>query len=398
MRIRQIDVQVLVWPPFDPPFWMSLLPVTRGSELLVRVHTDDGLTGIGHTDQSHGLYTIDRQGKAALGPAYGVVPNGIAPLLIGEDPLDNERLWTRMFSLTQHKNWTAAGWTRYQILSAIAAVDMALWDIKGKALNLPVYKLLGASRSRVPVYVAGGYYRDGKTNKDLAEECCHYKDIGLKAIKIRVAGVSLEEDVERVRTVRDTFGPGVDLMVDANEAYDEESAVRAAEAYAPFGITWFEEPIHWYEGAEGLRRLAQRISIPIAAGEQAATHWEASHLALHGGLKYMEFDCMRTGGPTEWLKVAGFCNAIGVKMAPHHGPHIHGHLVAAVPNGAYVETFSDPFTYKDPKELEFVRWDKKRELFSVYHEIVDGEWVLPDRPGWGFELDEDVVARRTIAR
>jgi L-alanine-DL-glutamate epimerase-like enolase superfamily enzyme len=396
MRIKQVTVQVLVWSPFDPPFWMSLLPVTRGHEMLVRVMTDDGIVGIGHSDQCSGSYSVDNNGVATLGPASRIVPEGIAPLIVGEDPLDNERLWSKMFALTFRQHWSAGGWTRSQIMSAIAAVDMAIWDAKAKILGQPVYKLLGATRSRVPCYVAGGYYRDGKTNQHLAEECQHYRKIGLKSIKMRVGGAPLEQDIERVRVVREIMGKEAEIMLDVNQAYDVETAIRAAAAYAPFGITWYEEPVHWYEGVEGLCRVAGQITIPIASGEQAAARWDACHEALNSGLKYMEFDCMRTAGPTDWLKVAGFCGAIGVLMAPHHGPHIHAHLVAAVPNGAYVETFPDPFTYDDPAELEYVRWDKKRELFSVYPDIVNGDLVLPDRPGWGIELDEDVVNRRAI--
>jgi L-alanine-DL-glutamate epimerase-like enolase superfamily enzyme len=302
MRIRKIEAQVLVWPPFDPPFWMSLLPVTRGHELLVQVTTEDGIVGIGHSDQCSGLYTIDSQGISRLGPASRIVPEGIAPLVVGQDPMENELLWSSMFGLTSRKHWSAGGWTRSQIMSAIAATDMAIWDAKAKALGQPVYKLLGASRTRVPCYVAGGYYRDGKTLQHLADECRHYKATGLKSIKMRVGGAPLEEDLERVRVVRDVMGPDAEIMLDVNQAYDVKTAVRAAAAYEPIGITWYEEPVHWYEGVEGLRRLSGQINIPIASGEQTATRWEACHEAQASGLKYMEFDCMRTAGPTEWLK------------------------------------------------------------------------------------------------
>ncbi|MEX0762953.1 MAG: mandelate racemase/muconate lactonizing enzyme family protein [Dehalococcoidia bacterium] len=396
MKITKVDVQVLVWPPFDPPFWMSLVPVTTAHELVVRIHTEDGLVGLGHTDQLPGIFTTDRSGNFAPGNAAGIVPGAIAPLLVGQDALEHERLWSDMFRLTYQKNWSGKGWSRRQIMASIAAVDMALWDLKAKALGLPVYRLLGTGSNRVPCYLAGGYYRDGKSLDHLVSECGKYARQGFKALKMRVGGMTLEEDVERVAAVREAVGPDMKLMLDVNEAYDSQEAIRAAELYTPSDIFWFEEPAHWYEGYSGLRRVADTIDIPLAGGEQCETRWDAAEMVEQSGIRFMEFDCMRTGGPSEWLKVAAVCSAKGIPMAPHHGPHIHAHLVAAVPNGTFVEVFPDPFTYPDQDELQYVRWDKKREMFATYPETIDGDMVLPDTPGWGIELDEDTIQKRTI--
>lgn len=175
-------------------------------------------------------------------------------------------------------------------------------------------------------------------------------------------------------------------------------AIAAAKVYRDLDIFWFEEPIAWYEGNSELRKVSEAIDIDVAGGEQAVTHWDAEEMARNGGIAYMEFDAMRTGGPTEWLRVADACKRLGVQMAPHHGAHIHAHLVAAASNGLIVEAFPDPFMYSSQDELEFVRWDRKRELFSTHPEVRDGVMWLGDAPGWGIELDQDVVSRLEVTK
>ncbi len=360
------------------------------------VHTDEGLTGVGHSDQAGSVFSVGSDGEPRLANAARIVPDAVAPLLIGQDPLQVEQLWQKVFGLTYRHHWNAEGWSRSSMLSALAAVDMALWDLRAKAAGQPVYKLLGGDDPEVPMYIAGGYYREGKGIEQLSAECRQYREHGYNALKVRVGGMLLSEDVERVAAIRDAVGPDVKLMLDANEAYDANMAIKAAKEYEDLGIFWFEEPVAWYEGNAGLKHVSESIDIDIAGGEQTATHWEAESMARDAGIAFMEFDCMRTGGPTEWLRVADTCRRLGVQMAPHHGAHIHAHLVAAASNGLIIEAFPDPFMYSSPEELEFERWDRKRELFSVHPEVRDGSMWLSDRPGWGIELDEDVVARLEV--
>jgi L-alanine-DL-glutamate epimerase-like enolase superfamily enzyme len=304
---------------------------------------------------------------------------------MGEDPRDNERLWERMFQLNHQVGWAGAGWGRPQMMSAIAGVDIALWDIKGKAANMPVYQLLGGTRNTVPCYVTGGYYQDGKTTSDLVQECETYVDMGYRAIKLKIGHVSVAEDVLRVRAVRDSLGPDIDLMLDVNEGYDVRTAIRAARLMEPCGIRWLEEPVHWYDRVEGLGQVAAATSIPIASGENAAHRWEARDLITRGGIKIMQFDCTRSAGITECLKVAGMCAAQNVRLAPHHDPQVHGHLVAGLPVGEIVETF--PTADRDPI------WE---ELFTLRPEVKNGELTLLDSPGWGVELDERTLNRRGV--
>jgi len=395
MKIDRIDVQALVWPGHDPKFWMSIAPGDTRSELVVRVHTDAGIVGIGHADAR--CFVEDADGAVRPGGAALAAKHEFAPMLVGKDPLDNERLWSEMFAGTHRKGWSLHGWNQNDLMVAIAAVDIALWDVKGKAAGMPVYKLLGASRDRVPCYVAGGYYREGKSVEMLARECKRYADEGFPAVKMRVGGVSLAEDIERVQAVRGAMGPDVKLMLDANGAYDVETAIQAARAFAPSDIFWFEEPVHWYDEVDGPRRVTEATGIPIATGEHARTRWQARQLLTDSDIAFMQYDAMMSGGPTEWLKVAAMCSAFNIPMAPHHGPNIHAHLAAAVPNGVLVEYFPNPADYDSEEDLYAVRYDLMREAFSVFPEVVDGDMLLPDTPGWGFELDEDVVARRAVA-
>jgi L-alanine-DL-glutamate epimerase-like enolase superfamily enzyme len=389
MKITDIEAIAVVWQPPEKHFWTALRPIGRVSELVVRVHTDDGAVGIGEAHGAGmpfpGIYRQDASGNIKAEGASRVVAEVLKPLLLGEDPLDNERLWDKMFRLNHQVGWATAGWGRPQIMTAIAAVDIALWDIKGKAANMPVYKLLGGTRNTVPCYVTGGYYQDDKTISDLVQECETYVDIGYNAIKLKIGHISVEEDVARVKAVREAVGSGVDLMLDINEGYDVPMAIRAARLMEPLGIRWLEEPVHWYDRVEGLGQVAAATTIPIASGENAAHRWDARDLILRGGVKIMQFDCTRSAGITECLKVASLCAMQNVRLAPHHDPQIHGHLVAALPVGEIVETF--PTADRDPI------WD---ELFSVRPEIKNSELTLLDRPGWGVELNERTLEKRGV--
>tara|TARA_B100000446_G_scaffold186699_1_gene213740 strand:+ start:278 stop:1438 length:1161 start_codon:yes stop_codon:yes gene_type:complete len=384
MKITDVEPIVVSWPPFENSFWTSLNRIGQVSELVVLVHTDEGIIGIG---EAHGgsMHYIDNTGVAHISGAGSTVTDILKPLLIGENPLDNERLWSKMFGLTYQKGWSQIGATRQQILAAMAAVDIALWDIKGKAANMPVWRLLGGYRNTVPCYVTGGYYQDGKTIDDLTAECKSYVETGYNAIKLKIGGVSVEEDVDRVTAVREAVGPDIDIMVDVNEGYDVRTAIRAARLLEPLDIRWLEEPVHWYDRIEGLRQVADATTIPIASGEQALTRWDARDLLMRGGIKIMQFDCTRSAGITEVLKIAGMCAAQNVNLALHHDPQVHGHVMAALPNGEILETF--PSAARDPI------W---AELFSVRPEIVNSQMKLLDRPGWGLELNEDTLEKRGV--
>lgn len=381
MRISTIHV-IQLSAQLSRPFWMSLEPYTMASELVVQVDTDEGLSGIG---EIHGR---------PLPQIAEMVTKAFAPHLIGQDPMDHERLWTIMFSYTH----TRAGATlshaegqphfgagaKPQLMAAIAGIDIALWDLKGQATGLPVYKLLGGSRATVPCYASGGYYGPaGDADLEtLVAEMRGYVALGYQAVKMKVGGLPLQDDVRRVAAVRNAIGPALDIMLDANSAYDVPSAITAAHAFEPFNIRWFEEPVHWYDSVHGLGQVATATTIPIASGESELHRWGCRDLMLHGGIRIMQFDATRAGGVTEWLRVASYADSHGVLMAPHHDPQIHGHLIAGVPNGHIQEVFPNPA--RDPL------WEG---AFVGKPEIINGSMKLPDRPGFGFRLDPEGIRR-----
>jgi L-alanine-DL-glutamate epimerase-like enolase superfamily enzyme len=384
VKIAGIQVH-RVSAPLSRPFWMSLEPYTAASELIVQVMTDEGITGIG---EIHGR---------PMEQIATIVSETFAPLLIGQDPMDHERHWSAMFAFTHSRTGAdlsrsegqphfGAG-SKPQIMAAIAGIDIALWDLKCKQCGLSVSKLLGASRSTVECYASGGYYGPAgeAAIEELAAEMQGYVQLGFPAVKMKVGGLSIDEDVRRVAAVREAIGSGIRLMLDANLAYDVPAAIAAARAFEPFDIAWFEEPVHWYDSVWGLAQVAAATAIPIASGESELHRWGCRDLILHGGIRVMQFDATRAGGVTEWLRVAAYAASHGVVMAPHHDPQVHGHLIAAVPNGHVQEVFPNPV--RDPL------W---AELFDGKPEIIDGILHVPDRPGFGFEVNEAALARYRV--
>ena len=214
MKITDVEAIALVWPAPDREYWTALRPIGRVSELLVRVHTDAGFYGIGEAHGAGqgfaGVYRQDTDGAIHADGAYRAVVDLLKPMFGGRDPVDHEQLWDEMFGSCHQIGWAASGFGRPQILTALAAVDIALWDIKGKGAEMPVYKLFGGHSNTAPCYVTGGYYQDGKSTADLVQECESYVDIGYEAIKLNIGHVSLAEPYERVRSVRSSIGESID--------------------------------------------------------------------------------------------------------------------------------------------------------------------------------------------
>jgi L-alanine-DL-glutamate epimerase-like enolase superfamily enzyme len=375
VRIHPISVRL------ERAFWMSLEPYTVAAEIVVEIETDDGLVGIG---EIHGRPQTD---------IVRILEQAFKPLLLGEDPADHERLWDMLFRCTFSRaaarfeaadgqpHFGAGG--KPQMMAAIAGIDIALWDIKAQAADLPLYKLLGGHRASVATYASGGYYGpDGKAwIEGLVEEMTGYADLGYTAVKMKIGGLTLEEDVARVRAVREALHD-VRLMLDANSAYDVPAAIEAAGAFEPFDIYWLEEPTAWFDPVFGLARVGAATTIPLASGERELHRFGCRDLVDHTPIRFLQFDCTRAGGISEWLRVAAYASAHGVLMAPHHDPQIHGHLLAAVPNGHIQEVF--PNAVRDPL------WSR---LFVEQPRVLDGELVLADRPGLGVTLDRDVLDR-----
>ncbi|MBV6306320.1 mandelate racemase/muconate lactonizing enzyme family protein [Candidimonas humi] len=377
MKIQKIQAYA-VSIPLETTYWVSNEIIDRCSQIIVQVLTDEGVTGV-----------ATLHGRSM--PTVLQVVEQLSGYLAGMDALAHEAIWAKVFGLTtiSPDAARASGAPSYlgadkrpALLAAMAGIDIALWDIKGKAVSLPVWRLLGGDRTSIRAYVTGGYYQVDRDLFDIGPEMAGYVSQGFNGVKMKVGGLSLPADVARVKAVRDAVGPSTMLMVDANCAYTLEQAIEAIRAFEPYDVYWFEEPLHWYDSVRAMGKLAQYTHVALASGESEQHSWACRDLIDLGAIRYMEFDATRSGGVTEWLRVAAYAQLHGVSMATHHDPHIHGHLAAAVPNGACVEVFLDE--KRDPL------W---KMLFRERAQLRDGQLHLSDLPGFGFDIDWDVVKR-----
>jgi len=371
MKITKLEVFVLRVPDTGRPHWVSHFIVPRANEILVRMHTDQGVEGIG-------LATSYTPIEAAI----HTFQTGIDELIIGADALAPERLYQRLFALTWQRLAHQRGWSREVLVRIAAAVDIAAWDIIGKAAGLPLYRLFGGYRHEVPCYVTCAYYRDGKDLAELRDEIAMLKAQGHTGFKAKAGGVGLAEDMERLAVVREVIGDDSDLMVDVNRGWDLATAIEGARLLGPLRPRWLEEPVRWADDRRELKLLAQHTAIPLSAGESELTSYACRSLLDEQAIRILQFDCTMMGGFTEGRKLAGLCELNHVQVAPHHDCFIHAHLVAASPAGVIVESFTDP--ERDPLQAE---------LFEDPPRIANGRLTLNEQPGLGLKLSEAALTK-----
>lgn len=370
-RIAKLEAFILRAPDTGRPHWVSHFIVPRANELLVRLHTDDGVEGFG------------------LGTSYTPIEaviqalrSGIAEQIIGLDPLAPERVYEKLFGLTSQRLASEKGWSRDALLRISAAVDIACWDIIGKIAGLPLYQLFGGYRDRVPCYVTCAYYRDGKNLSELRDEMQRLKAQGHRGFKAKVGGAPLAEDIQRLEAIRDVIGPDANLMVDVNRAWDLPTATAAVRLLEHVKPRWLEEPVRWADDRRELKLLSQRTSIPLSAGESELSIYGCRSLLDEQAIQILQFDCTMFGGLTGGRKLAALCELSHVEVAPHHDCFLHAHLVAATPAGSIVESFTDP--ERDPLQAE---------LFENPPTIADGWLTLNAAPGLGLTLSEAAVRK-----
>jgi L-alanine-DL-glutamate epimerase-like enolase superfamily enzyme len=350
-------------------------PITTGDNSyaemqfsLVRVATDEGIEGFGL------LYASNLPGGAETIRAFTA---GLEPLLLGKHPFDTEQHFATLYrpSMIGRRSLT----TRI-----VGAVDLALHDIKGKALGQPLWRLLGGFRRSIPAYVAGGYYAPGKGLKELAAEMESHLAFGANAVKMKIGRATIAEDVERVRVVRETVGPDVKLMVDSNSAHTLPEAMefaRRIERYEPY---WYEDPLG-ADNYRGHRQLRATTRIPIATGENEYTRYGFRDLIEHEAAQILCPDAQRMGGATEFLKACALAAAHDIPIATHGNAEIHAQLACAVPNGMIIEFYREN---SDPT------WGY---MFDEYLTLKDGAVHLSDRPGFGVALNDDWLKRYRVA-
>ena len=361
MRITGVTTTVLITPDTLPFHDATMRDVgTTWGGIFVHIATDAGHEGLGL-----GVMPGTRE----------LIERTLAPLLIGQDPLDHERLWEAMF-------WAVRGYGRKGMaFCAISAVDVALWDLKGKIFDAPLYKLLGPYTDRVPIYGSGGWTHF--TEDELVREQLGFVAQGIPRVKMKVGkdwGKAEREDVRRVAAVRKAIGDDVELYIDANNGYYAKQAIAMARRFAPYDVAWFEEPV-LADDIAGLAEVARAIDIPVATGEHEYTKFGFKDLIAAGGADIVQPDVGRVGGITEWLKVAHLAHAFNLPVAPHAVSVVHLHLACCTPNLRVVEVLG-------------VELDVYRRWFTELPEQKDGWWSpFPDRPGLGLELDPHAVAR-----
>ncbi len=361
--MKIVDVEgMLISIPLRKPTSMSNKTVSAREYVVTRVRTDEGITGSAYT-----------MGGAVV---LSALLSTLRPLALGADPFESERLWDRMFRTSLQVGRRGA------VLRALSTIDIALWDVKGKALDTPLYKLLGAYTDRVPVYASGAYYRQGETFQETADEMVGVIErLGVKAIKVKVGALAFKEEVERLKTIRRTVGDEVQLMVDANCAWNELTYARKImRAFEEYDVGWFEEPV-LPDNFRGSAELAASFETPIATGEQECTRWGFRELIEHRSADILQPDVAVLGGVSEWMKVAALASAFDLPVASHYFHDVHVHLMAAVPNALMAEYFPD---------LDIMVFDRVvREPLKVEN----GYLSVPQRPGLGMELDEEALRR-----
>lgn len=371
MKIKQIEAWILTAPDDGRPHWVSHFVVPKANELLVRVTTDEGLQGIGIATS----YTPIEAVRHAIG-------DGILDPLIDADALAPERIYQSLFSLTWQRKAFERKWTREAIVRVSAAIDIAIWDLVGKAAGLPLYRLFGGYRDAVPAYVTCAYYRDGKDQVELREEVTMLKEQGHRGFKAKAGGDTLAVDMERMALVREVIGDDNQLMIDINRGWDLDTAIRGASLMAELNPRWLEEPVRWVDDRRELKMLAGTTAIPLSAGESELTSYACRSLLEEQAIRILQFDCTMMGGFTEGRKLAALCELNHVEVAPHHDCFIHAHIVAGSPAGLIVESFTDP--ERDPLQAE---------LFENPPRIEGGMLYLNPDPGLGLELSMAAVEK-----
>jgi L-alanine-DL-glutamate epimerase-like enolase superfamily enzyme len=308
-------------------------------------------------------------------------------LLLTKSVFDVEAHWDAMFhcdklGLANRGIHTLDLANKSVILQAIAAVDIALWDAIGKTLQQPLYRLLGGFRDRVPVIAIGGYYGDGKGDKEFADELRCYKSIELAGLKMKVGRLRPKEDAERVRFAREVVGDDFVLCCDANQAWSAEEAIEFSRRVESFDIRWLEEPVVWHDQLPGLARVRQQSRLPINAGQGEISRFGCADLVRSGAVDILNVDATIAGGVTEWRRIAGMASAMGIQMAHHEEPQVAIHLLASIPHGLFVEIFPDPA--RDPMWFD---------LPANKPPIRGGYMQVPQEPGLGIRLNQDVIER-----
>lgn len=357
MKISSIVVHRLS-VPLPRPIRTSIHDLAHAHTVLVEMRSDAGAMGSGY------CFAFGRHAAAAL---HELVLE-LAPLYEGKDPAE----------VRAHH---AAAWRALNFLGhagaammALAALDVACWDLAARAVGLPLYRYLGGTRHRVPTYASSGLWLDYSID-ELLREADRFRGQGHRAMKMRIGRARSAEDIERVRRLREAVGPEVQLLADVNQGWDEPTALRVGRQLEAYDLYWLEEPLP-FEDLEGYARVTAALTMRVATGE---TDYGSLAMKRHLELRAADVlmpDLQRMSGVTEFMKAATLCEAYQQPVSSHLFPEASCHLLAASPNGLI---------------LEHMNW--WQELYDEPLRIIDGHAIVPDRPGIGCDLDPRALAR-----
>ena len=362
MKITHVTTRVLRTPA-DNPLVVGLPAPTDTREFVtLELGTDQGLVGLGLTFFG-----------GALTPALKAAVDGLAGLIVGDDP-------TQVEAITARCRQAAGGAGPGGIFTlALSAVDIACWDLKGKALGRSVCALLGGLRDRVPTYASGALMRPHPIEY-LAKAGPRLRDMGFRQMKMQCGSEpTLGASIERVRVMREAIGPDVDLMCDINQLWSVNQAIEVGRRMEPYQLFWLEDPTA-HDDYPGLARIADALGTPIAAGEYHYGIVPFRHLLEHRSIDVVMIDLLRAGGITQWMKIAGMAEAFNLPVVSHLIPEFHTHLIAAIPNGLTVE---------------YMPWTLR--LFEETPTLEQGQLLVPAEPGFGLAFDQSALKRYQVA-
>jgi L-alanine-DL-glutamate epimerase-like enolase superfamily enzyme len=361
MKITHVTTRVLRTPA-DNPLVVGLPAPTDTREFVtLELGTDQGAVGLGLTFFG-----------GALTPALKVAVDELARLTVGEDPTQVEAITAKL------RRAAGSSGPGGIFTLALSAVDIACWDLKGKAMNQSVCALLGGLRDRVATYASGALMRPHPTDY-LAKAGPRLRDMGFRQMKMQCGSEpTVAASVERVRVMRESIGPDIDLMCDINQLWSVNQAIEIGRRIEPYHLFWLEDPTT-HDDYPGMARIADALTTPIAAGEYHYGIVPFRHLLEHRSIDIVMIDLLRAGGITQWMKIAGMAEAFNLPVVSHLVPEIHVHLVAAIPNGLTVE---------------YMPWTLN--LYEQTPPIEGGQLVVPKKPGLGLAFDQAAMKRYQV--
>jgi len=344
--------------------------------VIVKITTSDGTCGYGEIGPIHG---------GGIPIFKAIVEHKLRGMIIGENPFDRERLYEKM--LGSGTGAYALG-QKGAVVSAVAGIDIALWDVVGKILQTPVYNLLGgAVHPRIPAYASGFFGKNGRalTPSECAEEAKRYGDQGFHGVKMKV-GFGRHDDLKNLEAVRNAIGPDMGIMVDANQSYSYHDVLKIADELAAFDLTFLEEPLP-INDLDGMASLVRSVATPIAAGENYYTRYEFRELFAKRAVNIVQPDIIHAGGIAETKIIASMASAYNIPLAPH----IHAtigvpasiHLLTSSSNALAAEYITSGGSYKLRREL----------IGDCCLVDADGFVPVPEEPGLGIHVNEDVFEK-----